>query len=184
MVQFFSAKSLLGIPAAGLICFAGAWSISAAQPSNQEPTRRERSQDQGEHRRPERAERGEHAEHGEGEHSPLENSMKVLQRSMKAMRPMLADFENNQANIVRALSAMEGAMIQSLGQTPPRPEGEMSEGEWAEYQIRYRQGMTASLALLLETELAALKGDAATVTANLRQLNESKKKGHDAFKQD
>lgn len=163
-------KGLLGLPLAGLICFAGAWSLSAAFPA-QEPARPERvAPDQG------------HA--AEDEHTALQLSMKTMRRGMKALRPMLADFNANQAAIIKTIESMEGALVASYSEAPPRPEGKMTDSQWIQYQITFRQTLNSTLGTVLSMELAAHKGEADIVIESYRSLGRQKKDGHGSFKLD
>jgi hypothetical protein len=164
-------KGLLGLPLAGLICLIGAWSLSAAPAQ-------ERAQD-GRAAAPQ----ADHEEEEE-EHSPLQLGMKNLQRSMKAMRSMLGEFDVNQAAIITVLESMEKSVVEGLTQPPPRPEDKMNDSEWAQYQVTFRQKLTTSLSVILEMELAAHKGDGETVVAKYRSLNRLKKDGHGTHKLD
>ncbi|MBL4771497.1 MAG: hypothetical protein JKY61_10240 [Planctomycetes bacterium] len=166
MLKSRPTKSLLGLPLAGLICLAGAWSLSAAFPT-QEPA----SPDQAPHEAAE-------------EHTELQLGMKTMYRSMKAMRPMLRDFAANQTSIIKIVESLEGALIVGLSQAPPRPDGEMSDSEWIQYQITYRQKINTALGVVLSMELAAHKGEAETVIEMYRSLGRHKKDGHGSFKLD
>ncbi|MDF1839629.1 MAG: hypothetical protein P1V35_17310, partial [Planctomycetota bacterium] len=118
------------------------------------------------------------------EHTKLQLGMKNLQRGMKAMRPMLRDFEGNQATIITTLESMESSLVEGFAETPPRPEKEMTDSEWAQYQVMYKQKLHSTLGALLEMELAAHKGDGETVITKYRELGRHKKDGHGTFKLD
>ncbi|MCP5023455.1 MAG: hypothetical protein GY930_17010 [bacterium] len=157
------------LPLAGLIFLMGAWTLSATNPN----------QDTGAD--PSAPDRTEHAQE---EHTPLQLSMKSMSRNMKAMRPLLSDLAANQAAIIKAIDAVEVAMIQGLSLVPPRPEKEMTDLEWAQYETSFHQGIHASLGLVLKMKMAALADDADTVIENYKNLRRGKKDGHGTYKMD
>lgn len=169
MSNSFKIQGRFGLPLAALTCLLGAWTVSAAGPA-QEPA-------------PDRA-ATEPVVQDKEEHTPLQLGMKNLNRGMKAMRPMLKDFEGNQATIIKTLETMESSLLEAFAQTPPRPEGEMTDSQWAQYKIGYRQKLNGAMGVLLEMELAAHKGDAAAVIQNYRNLGRHKKDGHGSYKLD
>ncbi len=169
MTPYQSSKVRVALPLAGLIFLVGAWTLSATTP------------DQGVGAHPATPDRAEHAEE---EHTPLQLSMKSMSRNMKAMRPLLRDFAANQAAIIKAIDAVEVAMIQGLSQVPPRPEKEMTDLQWAQYEISFHQEIHASLGLVLEMKSAALADDADVVNEIYKNLRRGKKDGHGTYKLD
>lgn len=169
MIPHRSTKGRMALPLAGLIFLVGAWTLSASAP-NQGTDADQAAPDR--------------AEQAQEEHTPLQLSMKTMSRNMKAMRPLLRDFPANQAAVIKAIDSMEGAMIQGLSQTPPRPEKEMTDLEWIQYEISFHQKIHTSLGLILEMKLAAHKGEADVVIQNYRNLGRGKKDGHGTYKLD
>lgn len=170
MSNLKSSKGLLGLPLGGLICLAGAWSISAIAPG-QEPAPTGQATPQ----KPEAEEQ---------EHTKLQLGMKNLRRGMKALRPMLGEFDANQADIIKTLESMESSLLEGYSEMPPRPDKEMTDTQWAQYRVAYRQKIHVTLGAMLEMQLAAHKGDGETVIGKYRELGRHKKDGHGTFKLD
>lgn len=139
-------------------------------------------QDQGEPITPTAAEPGQSAE--DLNHEMFEKNMKGLMRGQKALRKLIADPTANQAAIMTTLETMEKNAVAVYSLTPPKPEEELSEPEWALYRITYKAQIVEMQATLLRLQMAALRTDEEALQDGYKALQAHKKEGHDQFKFD
>ncbi len=117
--------------------------------------------------------------HHDTDETPLMLQMQVIGGGMKGLRRSLRDPEKDAASLEIVLEMQAASQLAKV--EVPLAAAQVPEAERAAFVSEYRQEMVVMQQLLLELELALLRGDAENAQTIYKRLKAVEEEGHEAF---
>ena len=164
--------SLLALCGAAIAGLAIASPLSIAQDdSDQQETPKQETPKQDADEKPK--------EEAKAESKELHDSMKLLEKNMRAMRSLMTKPEMLKEALANCVE-MEKHILVGL-QHAPDPHGELKDQTKLEYTVEFKRRMMTVYSAVLDLEIALEKGDADAARTAYRSLGAERRGGHQIF---
>lgn len=109
----------------------------------------------------------------------LHSSMELLEKSMRALRPLMSDPEKK-SEALASCAGMEKHLLASLHHVP-KPHSELVDQTELEYQVEFKRRIMNVYSIVLDLEVALDKGDTDAAMTVYRSLGMERRDGHQIF---
>ncbi len=112
----------------------------------------------------------------------LHDAMETLQANQRVLKKLIADPAANRDELLETLHAMQDAAFFALGESPPSEPEALDETALALWHVGYKRTMLQLADTILFLEQATLEGNGEALSEGYAKLSESKKTGHDNYR--